>query len=37
MIAVPLVLPDAPLGVAALEAQVEEWGRRVMRQAMAAA
>jgi hypothetical protein len=25
-IAVPLVVPDAPLGVGALEAQVEEWG-----------
>jgi Uncharacterised protein family (UPF0236) len=37
MIAVPLELPEAPLGVAALEAQVEEWGRRVMRRAMAAA
>jgi hypothetical protein len=37
MIAVPLVVPDAPLGVAALEAQVEEWGRRVMRQGLAAA
>jgi hypothetical protein len=37
MIAVPLVLPDTPLGVAALEVQVEEWGRRVMRQGLAAA
>lgn len=34
MIAVPLVLPDAPLGVGALEERVEDWGRRVMRQAM---
>lgn len=37
MIAVPLVLPDAPLGVGALEAPVAEWGRDVMRQALAAA
>jgi hypothetical protein len=37
MIAVPLVLPDVPLGVGALEAQVEEWGRRVMRQGLSAA
>ena len=37
MIAVPLVVPDAPLGVGELEARVEEWGRGVMRQAMAAA
>ena len=37
MIAVPLVLPEAALGVGALEEQVEAWGRRVMRQAMAAA
>lgn len=37
MIAVPLVLPDAPLGVGALEERVEAWGRQVMRQAMAAA
>ena len=26
MIAVSLVVPDAPLGVGALEAQVEDWG-----------
>lgn len=37
MIAVPLVLPEAPLDVAELEARVEAWGRGVMRQAMAAA
>jgi Uncharacterised protein family (UPF0236) len=37
MIAVPLVLPDAPLGVGALEAQVEAWGRRVMRQGLSTA
>jgi hypothetical protein len=37
MIAVPLVLPEAALGVGELEARVEEWGRRVMREAMAAA
>jgi hypothetical protein len=37
MIAVPLALPDAPLGVGELEARVEEWGRGVMRQALAAA
>jgi hypothetical protein len=32
-----LVLPEAPLGLGALEARVEEWGRHVMRQALAAA
>lgn len=37
MIAVPLVLPEAPLGVSALEERVEAWGRQVMRQGMAAA
>lgn len=37
MIAVPLELPDAPLGVRTLEEHVEAWGRQVMRQAMAAA
>jgi hypothetical protein len=37
MIAVPLVLPEQPLTVSALERRVEEWGRQVMRQAMAAA
>ena len=37
MIAVPLVVPDAPLGVRTLEELVEAWGRQVMRQAMAAA
>jgi hypothetical protein len=37
MIAVPLVLPDAPLGVGELETRVEDWGRRVMREALAAA
>jgi hypothetical protein len=37
MIAVPLVVPEVSLGVGELEARVEEWGRRVMREAMAAA
>lgn len=37
MITVPLVVPDGPLGIGALEAQVEEWGRRVMRQGLIAA
>jgi len=37
MIAVPLVVPDAPLEVRTLEEQVEAWGRQVMRQAMVAA
>jgi hypothetical protein len=37
MIAVPLVVPDAPLGVRTLEEHVAAWGRQVMRQAMAAA
>ena len=37
MIAVPLVLPEHALAVGALEAQVEAWGRQVMRQALAAA
>jgi hypothetical protein len=37
MIAVPLVVPDAFLGVGVLEEQVADWGRGVMRQAMAAA
>jgi Uncharacterised protein family (UPF0236) len=37
MISVPFVVPDAPLGVSALEERVEAWGRQVMRQAMAAA
>src|SRR3954469_2614047 len=37
MIDVPLVLPEEALTVGALERCVEEWGRRVMRQAMAAA
>jgi len=37
MIDVPLVLPDAPLGVTVLEERVEAWGRQVMQQAMAAA
>jgi hypothetical protein len=37
MIAVPLVVPDAPFGVRTLEEHVEAWGRQVMRQAMAAA
>lgn len=34
MIGVPLVLPEQPLAVSALERRVEEWGREVMRQAM---
>ena len=37
MIGVPLVLADAPLGVHALEERVADWGRQVMRQAMATA
>lgn len=37
MIAVPLVVPEAALSVGELEARVEEWGRRAMREAMAAA
>jgi hypothetical protein len=37
MLAVPLVLPETPLGVGALAVRVEAWGRCVMRQAMAAA
>jgi uncharacterized protein UPF0236 len=37
MIAVPLELPDAPLGIGGLEAHVEAWGRRVMRQGLTAA
>ncbi len=37
MIAVPLVLPDQPLAVSALEDRVQEWGRSLMRQGMAAA
>jgi hypothetical protein len=37
MIDVPLVLPEQPLAVSALERRVEEWGRQVMRQAMATA
>jgi hypothetical protein len=37
MIAVPLVLPEAPLGVSALEECVAAWGRQLMRQGMAAA
>ena len=37
MIAVPLIVPEAALGVGELEARVEKWGRQVMRQAMAAA
>jgi hypothetical protein len=35
MIVVPLVAPDVPVGVRALEECVAEWGRLVMRQAMA--
>ena len=37
MIAVPLDLPPQALGVGDLEALVTDWGRQVMRQAMAAA
>lgn len=37
MIVVPLVLPDRSLAVSELEGHVEEWGRQVMRQGMAAA
>lgn len=37
MIAVPFVVPDAPLGLRALEEGVEAWGRQVMRQALTAA
>lgn len=37
MIAVPLVLPEAPLALADLEAQVQAWGHEVMRQALATA
>lgn len=37
MILVPLVLPDRPLGVSDLEGLVEDWGRQVTRQGMAAA
>jgi hypothetical protein len=37
MIAVPLVLPETCLGVGDLEARVADWGRQVMRQAMAVA
>jgi hypothetical protein len=36
MIDVPLVLPDRPLAVGEVEGQVEDWGRQVMRQALAA-
>lgn len=37
MINVPLVLPEQPLGVGALEDCVAAWGRQVMQQALAAA
>lgn len=37
MIVVPLVLPEQPLSVSALERRVEAWGRQVMQQALAAA
>lgn len=37
MLLVPLVLPEAPLSLGALEEQVQTWGRRVMRQALTAA
>lgn len=37
MIVVPLVLPDRPLPLSELEGCVEEWGRQLMRQGMAAA
>jgi transposase-like protein len=37
MIAVPLVVPDAPLTLAELEAHVQAWGQTLMRQGLAAA
>lgn len=37
MIVVPLVMPDSPLDVDALEARVQNWGQEVMRQGMVAA
>lgn len=37
MIAVPLVLPDAPLQLAELEERVQAWGQALMRQGLAAA
>jgi hypothetical protein len=37
MIAVPLVLPEQALALGDLETRVEDWGRQVMRQALAAA
>ena len=37
MIAVPLVLPDEPLDLAALEGRVQAWGQTLMRQGLATA
>lgn len=37
MIVVPLVVPETPVGVRALEPLVAAWGRQVMQQAMATA
>jgi hypothetical protein len=37
MIVVPLVLPDQALAVSELEPRVQDWGRQVMQQGMAAA
>ena len=37
MIAVPLVLPEQALALGELERRVADWGRQVMRQALAAA
>jgi hypothetical protein len=37
MLAVPLVLPDEPLDLAALEGQVQAWGQALMRQGLAEA
>jgi len=37
MIAGPLVLPEEPLSLAALEGQVQTWGQTLMQQALAAA
>jgi hypothetical protein len=37
MIAVPLVLPNQPLAMSEVERRVQDWGRHLMRQGMAAA
>lgn len=37
MIVVPLVVPDQPLAVSELEGRVQDWGRHLMRQGLAAA